>query len=78
VTSRELAPGTLDEVRALIARIEDQRDVEAAVRLAVLVRREALDDRNLIALVRDDEPDLAPALARLCLRRGLTSSCTSA
>jgi hypothetical protein len=67
VTSRELAPETLDEVRTLLARVE-ARDIEAAIRLAALFRREALDDRNLIALIRDDDPELAPALARLCLR----------
>jgi hypothetical protein len=75
-----LAPETLDEVRAVLAVIEHREggDVHAAaVRLAALVRREALDDRNLLALVRDDEPELAPALARLCLRRA-TSPRTSA
>ena len=33
-----------------------------------VVRREARDDRNLVLQVRSEEPDLAPALARL-LRR---------
>ena len=66
VTSKELAPGVLDEVRRLLPLIEANRD--AAIRLAALVRREALDDRNLVALVADEDPDLAPALTRLCAR----------
>jgi hypothetical protein len=73
LTSRDLAPAVLDEVRHLVGAIDpearDDRVRAAAVRLAALVRREALDDRNLIALVRDDEPELAPALVRLCERR---------
>jgi hypothetical protein len=66
-----IAPEVYDEVRVLVAAIEgggaDVRD--AAIRLAALVRREAQDDRLLVVLARSDEPDLAPALARLCLRR---------
>ncbi len=73
LTSKELAPRVLDEVRELLAVIDPGvRSDEvraAAVRLAALVRREALDDRNLVGLVADDEPELGPALARLCLRR---------
>jgi len=74
ITARQLAPEVLDEVRALLARLgpaidapstsDDARD--AAVRLASLIRREALDDRNLVALAAEDEPELAPALDRLC------------
>lgn len=67
VTSRELAPAILDEVRALVAKVE-ARDVEAAVRLAAIVRREALDDRNLIALIDDEDAALGARLARLCRR----------
>ncbi len=73
VTSTELAPGVVDEVRALVAAIDVHVRTDegraAAVRLATLVRREALDGRNLVALVGAEEPELAPALQRLCLRR---------
>ena len=41
----------------------------AAVRLAAIVRREALEDRNLMTIVASDEPELAPALAHLCRLR---------
>jgi hypothetical protein len=60
-----------DEVRALIAVIDvgDERARVAAIRLAEIIRREAREDRNLVVLARDDEPELAPALSRLCLRR---------
>jgi hypothetical protein len=68
--SKSVAPEVYDEVRVLVAAIEGQGDVrDAAIRLAALVRREAQDDRLLVVLARTDEPDLAPALARLCLRR---------
>ncbi len=71
--ARTVAPAILDEVRALLAVIDpDVRDEPArtaAIRLAGIVRREAMDDRPLLAQVRIEEPELAPALARLCLRR---------
>jgi hypothetical protein len=73
LASKTVAPEVFAEVRALVATIEagasdaDVRD--AAVRLAAIVRREARDDRLLVVIARDEEPDLAPALARLCLRR---------
>jgi len=73
LASRTIAPEVFDEVRALVAVIEsaagDEAVREAAVRLAAIVRREARDDRLLVVIARDEEPDLAPALARLCLRR---------
>ncbi len=73
LTSREVAPEILDEVRTLIAAIDpsafDERGRAAAVRLAQIVRREALDDRNLLVIARRDELDIAPALARLCERK---------
>jgi hypothetical protein len=56
-----------DEVRELLPRI-DAGDREAAVRLASIVRREALEDRLIVVIARTDEPELAPALSRLCLR----------
>lgn len=66
VTAREVAPEVLDRVRALLARIAER---DAAVELARIVRREALDDRNLVAIARGDELDFADQLAALCTRR---------
>ena len=68
LAAKTLDPSVLDEVRALLAAIAT-RDRDAAIRLAAIVRREARDDRNLLALVRDDEPELARQLAELLLRR---------
>jgi hypothetical protein len=67
LASKEIAPEIFDEVRALVARLD--RDPPAAVRLAQLIRREALDNRNLVALARDEDPELAAVLAALCVRR---------
>lgn len=53
-----------DELRALLA----APDRAAAIRIAALVRREAMAGRNLLARVRADEPELAPALERLTSR----------
>lgn len=73
LTSKQVAPELVDEVRALLAVIDpdvrDERVHKAAVRLAEIVRREALDDRPLLAYARIEEPELAPALERLCARR---------
>jgi hypothetical protein len=73
LASKDVAPAVFDEVRRLVAvidpRARDERVRSAAARLAQLVRREALDDRNLVALARDEDPDLAEALAELCVRR---------
>ncbi len=70
LASKSVAPEVYDEVRVLVAVIEGGVDVrDAAIRLATIVRREAQDDRLLVVLARTDEPDLAPALARLCARR---------
>lgn len=73
VASSAIDPDVLDEVRALLSEIDaggpDERRRAAAIRLAAIIRREARDDRNLLALARGDDPDLARALARLCLRR---------
>ena len=65
---KTVAPEVFDEVRALLPRI-DGGDREAAVRLAAIVRREALEDRRLLVIAVTEEPDLAPALGRLCLRQ---------
>lgn len=63
-----LDPARFDEVRALLAAIE-AGERAAAIRLAAIIRREALEGRQLLAHVRIEEPELAPALERLCLRR---------
>jgi hypothetical protein len=72
LTAKEIAPEVVDEVRALLAVIDPDARTDvvrtAAVRLAAIVRREALEDRNLVVLVSADEPELAPALGRLCRR----------
>jgi hypothetical protein len=68
VTSRDVAADVIDQVRTLIARIASG-DRAAAGELARIVRREALDERNLVAIARRDELDFADALAALCVRR---------
>ena len=65
ITAPDTAPEVIEEVRTLLPAI-DAGDKAAAMRLAQIVRREALDDRNLLS---DAEPDLAPALERLLRRR---------
>jgi len=69
LASRTTAPEVFEEVRGLLAVIaSDEPGRAAAVRLAEIIRREAREDRNLIAQARSEEPELAPALARLCTR----------
>lgn len=71
--SKTIAPDVLEEVRELLAVIDpdvrDERVQKAAVRLAEIMRREARDDRPLLAYARIEEPELARELARLCVRR---------
>jgi hypothetical protein len=73
LASKSVAPEVFEEVRALLAvidpRVRDERVHAAAVRLAEIIRREAREDRHLLALASIDEPDLAPALAQLCVRQ---------
>ena len=73
LASKTVAPDVVDEVRALLAAIDpdarDERVQSAAVRLAEIMRREARDDRPLLAYARIEEPELAPALEWLCVRR---------
>ena len=73
LTSKTVTSQVFDEVRALLAAIDPDRPDEyvrsAAVRLAELIRREAREDRLLLVHARADEPDLVPALERLCVRR---------
>jgi len=68
VVARDVAPDVLDDIRVLIAKIASG-DQPAAVELARIFRREALDERNLVAIARRDELDFADALAALCVRR---------
>lgn len=73
LAAKTVAPDVFDEIRALIVvidpRVPDPRGRIAAIRLAEIIRREARDDRNVVLLARDEEPDLASALERLCVRR---------
>lgn len=68
LAARTIDPAVFDEVRALLAAIATG-DRDAAIRLAAIVRREARDDRNLLAQARTDEPELAAPLAELLVRR---------
>jgi hypothetical protein len=74
------AAEVVDEVGALLAQLgeppPDDADAEerqraAATRLAFLFRREARNDRNLLALAAEDElePELRARLEALCRRR---------
>jgi hypothetical protein len=75
LTSKTVTPQVFDEVKALLVKIDpdpERRDEyvrAAAVRLAEIIRREAREDRLLLVHARADEPDLVPALERLCVRR---------
>lgn len=69
IGDKDIAPALIDEVRELVAILDAGSDLAAAVRLAEIVRREARQDRHVLAQIRSDEPDLAPALERLLLRR---------
>lgn len=70
LTARDVEPAVFTEVRTLLATLAtpspDAR--AAATRLAAIIRREALDDRHLLAHARNDEPDLVPALEHLTAR----------
>lgn len=72
LTSKVVEPDVFDEVRGLLTTIDPDVRVgashAAAVRLAEIIRREAREDRHLLGLARIDEPELAPALQRLCSR----------
>jgi hypothetical protein len=66
--AKTIDPVVFDEVRTLLIAIATG-DRDAAIRLAAIVRREAREDRNLLAHARDDEPELAPQLEALLARR---------
>jgi len=67
-----VASTVFDEVRALLAVIDPSARTEAchaaAVRLAQIIRTEALEERNLLAHARYDEPELAELLTPLIAR----------
>src|SRR5580692_6572556 len=67
-TEKTIDPIVFDEVRTLLAAVATG-DRDATIRLAAIVRREAREDRNLLAQARDDEPELARQLADLLVRR---------
>lgn len=66
-------PQLVETVRTLLAALVATDDLDArraaARQLAQLVRREAREDRQLLVLVRDEDPELAPELAGLLARR---------
>ena len=68
LAAKMIDPAVFDEVRTLLAAIATG-DRDAAIRLAAIVRREAREDRSLLAHARDEEPELAAQLAELLLRR---------
>jgi hypothetical protein len=65
--TKTVSATVFDEVRVLLTAIGTDR--AAAVRLAQIVRTEALEERNLLAHAGDDEPELAELLAPLVARR---------
>lgn len=72
--AKAVAPAVFDEVRALLAALGTEGARAAAVRLAQLIRAEALEERNLLAHAREDEPDLAALLAPLIARQARSST----
>jgi len=68
LSAKTIDPAVFDDVRSLLVSIA-RGDRDAAVRLAASVRREAREDRNLLAQTRQDEPELAAELAELLARR---------
>jgi hypothetical protein len=68
LAARTIDPFVFDEVRALLTALATG-DRDAAIRIAAMVRREAREDRNLLAQARDDDPELAAQLAELLVRR---------
>lgn len=66
--ARSITPEVFAEVRTLLDTIATGERT-AAARLAQIVRREAMEERNLLAHARDDEPELAERLAPLLRRR---------
>ncbi len=69
---KTVASTVFDEVRALLAVIDPKARTDAghaaAVRLAQIIRAEALEERNLLAQACDEDPELAEILAPLVVR----------
>ena len=63
----DVDPEVFDEIERLLPLV-DGGDRDAAVRLAAIIRREAREGRGVMAQARDEAPELAPALERLCTR----------
>jgi hypothetical protein len=78
-TATPFEPELIEEVCTLLAQLGPpppgdaggERPRAAATRLAFLFRREARNDRNLLALAAEDEiePELRARLEALCRRR---------
>jgi hypothetical protein len=77
----EIDADVFEEIAGLIAVIDaaarplSEAAREAAVRLAAIVRREAVDGRSVLAQARRGEPELVARLEALCARgqRGATT-----
>ncbi len=71
-------PEVYDEIGTLLVVLEPMRrgvlvpgpTLDAAVRLASIIRGEARDGRSVLAQARRAEPELVPSLERLCVRSG--------
>jgi hypothetical protein len=63
---KTIADDVIDEVRALVPIVVHDR--AAAIRLAEIIRREAREDRSVLAAVRDEDLEIASTLAALCVR----------
>jgi hypothetical protein len=68
LAAKTIDPFVFDEVRKLLGAIATG-DLDAAIRLAAIVRREAREDRHLLAQAREDDTELAAQLAELLVRR---------
>jgi len=74
----EIDPEVYDEIAALLGVLEPVQPggltpgpaMDAAVRLAAIIRREARDGRSVLAQARRNEPAVVPSLERLCVRSG--------
>lgn len=71
--AKDLAPGVFEELKTLVGQIDPDARTDAttaaAARLAQIVRRESMEERNVLALVRAEDPDLGRTLNRLLARR---------
>ncbi len=78
--SKTVGLDVFDEVRRLLGVIDastrTDRSHDAAVRLAQIIRAEALEERNLMTHAREDDPELAELLAPLVVRRSVIGRST--